>query len=207
MRAARSNPLPFLRAFLAALLTLALLSVALPFAALSAAHSCSMPCCAGGSCATGACEGALFKKPKKSVEEKLCGTEGAHLAHTSARESASSVPVKASTNSDHCHAGAEEISKAEQPNAAREEQAGQTNQASARALASPCSKDCCAGASAFSPSKRGRDSGAIFRMAGTPPTDSISLSLYSQPLPVAASGHLRRLRARAPPQLYTLNPA
>lgn len=210
LRVAPSNNSPSFRHIFAALLTLAILSSAVPFAVLSAAHSCSMPCCAGsdGSCATGACKDALFKKPKKSEEEKLCGVEDAHQAHGATKNSAPAHPIQPSTSSDHCGAEEKNTSQAHRPEASSgEEQTGQNNLVSALVLSSPCSNNCCAGASASTQSRRSRDSALFFAVDRALPPAFISLSQYSKNLPPVASAHLKRLRARAPPSLPTSNMA
>jgi hypothetical protein len=205
--------LPLFRALSAALLTLALLSSAVPFAVLSASHSCSMPCCAGmeGGCSTGACKGALFKSPKKTEEEKLCGAEGASEAQGAAKKSHSMPPAEASAESAHCDSDKKEPAKesrsnkketlrAQSPDASS---AGQTNSISARAMASPCPTDCCAGASTSTQSRRGRDSALVSPLGRALPTSFISLSLYSLNLQPVLSAYLKRLKARAPPSILS----
>lgn len=210
LRAARSNNFFSLRAVFAALLTLAILSSAVPFIVLSAAHSCSMPCCAGsdGGCTTGACKDALFKRPKKSEEEKLCGVEDAHQAHGAKRDSAFLHTVKASTNSDHCGSEENDTSQARRPVASSgADETNKTDLVSALSLSSPCSNNCCAGASASTQSRRSRDSALLFAVDRALPPVFISLSQYSKNLPPVSSAHLKRLRARAPPTLLTSNTA
>lgn len=205
MRAAHSNISLSFRAIVAALLTLLLLSSAVPFTVLSAAHSCSMPCCAGaeGSCATGACKGALFKSHKKSEEEKLCGTEGAHQARGAKKISAPDHPDQATMDSDHCGAEEKEPSTPGGPEASREEQTASTNLVSARSLASPCPKDCCTAASASAQLRRWRDVALLLSLDRVLPPVSLSLSIYSQNLPPIASAYLKRRRARGPPLLLS----
>lgn len=199
---ARSTTSSPLRAIFAALLMLALLSTAVPFAALSAAHSCAMPCCAEGACATGACQGALFKSKKKSEDEKLCGTEDAHQSHGAKKNPATTTtPAQTSTDADHCSSEEKETATGRRPNDQLESQTDKANLVSALAIASPCSKDCCAGASASAQSRRGRDAALLFALDRALPPAFISLSLYSQNLPPLATAHLKRLRARAPPVL------
>lgn len=208
------HALPFFRAFSAALLTLALLSGAVPFAALSASHSCSMPCCAGveGGCSTGACKGALFKSPKKTKEEKLCGAEDMGEAHDAAKQSHAMPPAEAPAESEHCDtykkeparestSNTKETGRAQSPEASSAEP---TNVISARALSSPCPKDCCAGTSASTPSRRGRDSALVFTSGRALPLAFLSLSLCSLNLQPLLPAHLKRLKARAPP--HTLSP-
>ncbi|HEY0321041.1 MAG TPA: hypothetical protein VGC66_08825 [Pyrinomonadaceae bacterium] len=206
-----------MRALSAALLTLALLSSAIPFTVMSAAHSCSMPCCAGmeGGCATGACKDALFKspvkRPKKVEEEKLCGVEDAGEAHGAAKNTHPPTKAKASEDSDHCDSDKKEVAPerketltAESSDASSEAQA---NVISVLALASPCPKDCCAGASTSTQSRRGRDSAIVSTAGGLPPPSFISLSFYALNLQPVYSAHLKRLRGRAPPSLISSNPA
>lgn len=213
MRIAPIHTLTLMRALSAALLTLALLSSAIPFIALSAAHPCSMPCCAGmeGGCATGACKDALFKSPKKIEEEKLCGAEDAGEAHGAAKNSHPPTQAKASENSDHCDSDKKEATPdrketltAESSEASSE---AQTNVISARALAAPCPKDCCAGANTSTQTRRGRDSAIVSPTGGLHPPSFISLSFYALNLQPVYSAHLKRLRGRAPPSFISSNQA
>ncbi len=206
MRAGRFNTSPFFRAIFAALLTLALVQSALPLAALSATHSCPMPCCAGGACSTGACHTSLFKPQKKSEEEMLCGAEDKGRAHDHHKGSQHSMPSpEASADSDQCNtAGKEESAGTESSEATGVENEGSSratspNQIQARTLASPCSKDCCAGATLSTQSRRGRDA-ALFTPTGKLPQSGFnSLSIYSGGLKPTAQVFLEQLQARAPP--------
>ena len=195
---------PILRAVCAALLTIALLSAALPLAALSASHSCSMPCCAEGVCSTGTCKDALFKTHIKSQKkaEVLCGAEHEKAAEDSAKTEHSKTLVE---TADHCDTDKKETASDKKDSAASQSPAESSQQSSAfintRAVASPCSKDCCAGTSASTQSRRGRDSSLISRPNACAQPIFISLALYSLTLRPATSAHLKRLRARAPPML------
>lgn len=210
-----SYALPLARALSVALLTLALLSSIIPIAALSSSHSCAMPCCAGvdGGCETGACQGALFKSPKKEEkeEEKLCGSEAAYKSHGRARKARKAAPADSSVEADHCDSEHEKAETANQKaTAARSEiTAGerQSNSVSARVVAAPCAKDCCAAAGPSSQSRRGRDSALASLSGKSPPTDFVSLSHYLLTLQPASSAHLKRLKARAPPSIPSSSPA
>jgi hypothetical protein len=206
LRAVRFNTSPFFRAIFAALLTLALLQSVVPLSVLSAAHTCPMPCCAGGACSTGACHTSLFKAPKKSEEEKLCGTEDEARAHGRQNASHHSMPSpETAAESDHCNTDRDE----ENAGTASREVAGEENEGSprtaspnqiqARTLAAPCSQDCCGGATLSTQSRRGRDA-ALFTAPGKlPQAGFISLSNYSRRLKPTAQVFLEQLRARAPP--------
>jgi hypothetical protein len=210
VRAVPSNLHPFFRAACAALLTLALLSSAVQFNALSAAHSCSMPCCAGveGGCATGVCEGALFQSPKRpeeeEEEEELCGASLTSKAHRDAKGARPPSSAGADGSSNHCDADSKETLKARQRAIPVEVNNGRHDLHSARALlAAPCPTDCCAGASASSHFRRGRDSALLNASKGAGGSPLSSLSQPSLNLTPAASAHLKRLRARAPPPLLS----
>jgi hypothetical protein len=162
-----------------------------------------------GGCSTGACKGALFKSPKKTEEEKLCGVEGAGEAHGAAKKSHATPTAEASTESDHCDSDKKEPAKESESNkqetlrarSPEASSAGQTDFISARALSSPCSKDCCAGASTSTQSRRGRDTALVYATGGSHEPSFISLSLYSLNLQPVRSAHLKRLKARAPPSI------
>jgi hypothetical protein len=164
-----------------------------------------------GGCATGACKDALFKSPKKVEEEKLCGVDVAGKAHEAAKDSHPPTQAKASENSDHCDSDKKEAATERKKTLKAESSAvsseAQTNVLSARALASPCSKDCCAGASTSTQSRRGRDSAIVSTTGGLLPFSFISLSFYALNLQPVYSAHLKRLRGRAPPSLISTNQA
>lgn len=144
-----------------------------------------MPCCAEGGCSTGECNGALFKSKKKE-EEKLCGSEQAHAdakKHQLKQES-------------KLRASAKLLSREQQANSAK-----------ARALGAPCSSDCCAVANASTQSRRGREQALLSAAFETPKTSFISLSLDSENLAKVSSAHLKRLRARAPPNTSAIQQA
>lgn len=203
MRGTSLNTLIPSRALFAALLALALLHSVMPLAVISAAHSCSMPCCAGaeGGCSTGACSGAPFKNPKQTEEEKLCGVEDAHAAHGARKESHSQRPFKRPTKTVHCDEDEQESSTEPPRKAANTVETRASRSISPLSLATPCPRDCCAGASSSMQSRRGRDAVALSSPHGALPSGFLSLSLYSGNLPLVASAYLKRLRARAPPTI------
>jgi hypothetical protein len=200
-----------LRATFAALSIFALLAAALPLNVLSASHFCSMPCCAtdDGGCVTGACRDALFKRPRKKAqaekttqEEKLCGAQDAHNSHGSNREiKKSSATPKASGSSEHCDSMAADSSEATESAETQTESYSSTDSVSALTASASCPKDCCAGASAYTSSRRVRDVAGPHALGGNLPCASISLARYTHNLPSISSAHLKRLKARAPPVL------
>lgn len=206
MLVAPSYTLPLARALSAALLSLALLSSIIPVAVLSSSHSCSMPCCAEGGCATGACQGALFRSPKKEKEEeKLCGSEAAFKSRDSKAKRRNPSHDTISGDADHCHSDkVETVKGGAKATTARSQEAtgkGSGRVVHTRAVAAPCAKDCCAAASPSTQSRRGRDSALASLPVKSPPADFVSLSLYLLNLQPNSSPHLRRLKARAPPDI------